>query len=241
MRRFALPVIAAAALAASPASALPLPGTGLSLNGDLTLMTDYRFRGISRSGEDPALQGNLIASHDSGFYVGARATTLDGLDTFRLRDPRVADLGDAEVQLYAGYGTNMGAGFSADAGLLYYTFAGSRGPTDHFEPYASLSYLLGPVEATAGLRYAPAQNGTGDEDMTYIFGELEAGIPLTPLSLTAHAGKQDWGAFGSYWNWSLGARYALGPAQLGVRYVDTDLPSVSGQDAGVVLSVRLGF
>jgi uncharacterized protein (TIGR02001 family) len=240
-----LPAAAAAAAAlgfAAPASAeLPVPGTGLTLTGEAELMSDYRFRGISRSDEDPAAQVNATLSHDSGFYVGTRATTLSGLDNFRLRDPDLDDLGDIEFDVYAGYSRDMGGGLTVDGGLMYYVFAGAEGRANYAEPYASLSYLLGPVEATGGVKYAPSQDGIGNEDMLYVFGELEAGIPFTPIKLRAHAGRQDWGRYGSYNNWSVGGSYTLGPADIGLRYVDTNLPSVSGQDAGLVLSLGLGF
>lgn len=241
--RFAPFAVAAPALASvAPAAAeVPLAGSGLSLSGEAELMSDYRFRGISRSDEDPAAQANLTVSHASGFYLGTRATTLSGIDNFRIRDPRVDDLGDLELDLYAGYSADLGGGLTLDGGLMYYVFTGDEGQGDYAEPYASLSYMLGPVEATAGAKYAPAQRGTGDEGMLYVFGELEAGIPFTPVTLRAHAGRQDWGGFGSYWNWSLGGSYTLGPAELGLRYVDTSLPSVSGQDAGLVVSLGIGF
>ena len=232
---------AALALAEPAAAEVPVPATGLEIGGEAELLSDYRFRGISRSDEDPALRGSLTVSHDSGFYVGARGATLGGVDPFRLRDPQIEDLGDVELDLYAGYGADLGAGLSADAGLLYYAFLGAEGRTDYFEPYASLSYLLGPVEATGGVKYAPSQNGTGDEDMLYLFGEVEAGIPFTPVKLRAHAGRQDWGDYGRYWNWSVGGGYTIGPVELGLRYVDTDLPSLPNQDAGIVLSIAFGF
>ena len=237
------PAAAAAAFGfATPASAdVPIPGTGLTLGGEAELMSDYRFRGVSRSDEDPALQVNAVLSHDSGFYAGTRATTLSGLDNFRLRDPQLDDLGDIEFDIYAGYSRNLGGGLTADGGLMYYAFADAEGRANYAEPYASLSYLLGPVEATGGIKYAPSQEGIGNEDMLYVFGELDAGIPFTPIKLRAHAGRQDWGDYGRYWNWSLGGTYTLGPAELGLRYVDTDLPSVSGQDAGFVFSLGVGF
>ena len=242
MRLYALPAAAAASALAAPAAAqVPIAGTGLTATGEAELMSDYRFRGVSRSDEDPAVQANLTVSHGSGFYAGARGTTLSGLDNFRIRDPQVADLGELELDLYAGYTADLGGGLTLDGGLLYYVFTGDQGQADYAEPYASLSYLLGPVEATAGAKYAPSQRGTGDEDMLYLFGEVEAGIPFTPVTLRAHAGRQDWGGYGRYWNWSLGGSYALGPAELGVRYVDTDLPSAQGVDGGVVLSLGLGF
>ena len=233
--------VAAAFAATQAAAEIPIPGTGLSIAPDAQIMSDYRFRGVSRSDEDPALQANVTVSHDSGLYVGTRATTLSGLDNFRLRDPQFDDLGDLEFDIYAGYRRDMGAGLSLDGGVMYYHFAGGAGPTDYVEPYAALSYLLGPVEATAGAKYAPSQAGTGDEDMLYLFGQLDVAVPFTPFAARAQVGRQDWGRFGSYTNWSLGGTYTMGPAELGLRYVDTDLPEGPGQDGTVVVSLGVGF
>lgn len=230
-----LPLLALSAFAA-PAGA-QLPDGGITVSGEATLMSDYRFRGISRSEEDPAIQGAVTVQTDSGFYVGGRGTTLKGIG-----DVMVGDFGDAELDLYAGYGADIGLGASFDAGVLYYYFPDGEGETDYFEPYASLSYQLGPVEATAGAKYAPSQDALGNQDMVYLFGEAEASIPLTPFTLTAGAGHQDAGAFGEYWNWSLGARASLGPVEAGIRYVDTDLPAeVPHADAGLVLSAGVRF
>jgi uncharacterized protein (TIGR02001 family) len=252
MSRF---IIFAAALAsAAPALAqeeapeeqVGVPSSTIDVTGEVSLLSDYRFRGISRSDEDPALQASLTLSHRSGLYVGARGTSLEGLDSFRLRDPQFEDLGDVELDLYAGYGTDLGGGLELDAGALYYVFTGGRGATDYVEPYASLTYLIGPVEATAGIKYAPEQRAIGDEDMVYLFGQVDVSVPFQPWTVSASVGRQDWGPSGSYWNWSIGVEHrirvlgALNP-EIGLRYVDTDLPSQSGQDAGLVASLRLRF
>lgn len=245
-------VFAALALAAAtPAMAqdelpdagggIPMPGTGLDVSAEASLLSDYRFRGVSRSDEDPALQGAVTITHGSGFYLGARGTTLNGLDSFRLRDPSFEDLGEVELDLYAGYRAELGGGLDLDAGLVYYVFTGGDGATDYVEPYASLSYLIGPVQATAGAKYAPDQRAIGSEDMLYLFGQVDVSVPFTPIGFTAQAGRQDWGRYGSYWNWSVGANYAIGPAEIGLRYVDTDLPPIAGQDSGLVLSLGLFF
>jgi uncharacterized protein (TIGR02001 family) len=253
----ALPV-AAALLAAAPAAAqesgaeppAPAPSAGaipaFDISAELNLYSDYRFRGVSRSDEAPAVQAGLTIRHESGIYAGARGTSLAGNDGFRLRNPAFVDQGDAEIDLYAGYGRSLGGGFDLDAGLMYYAFAGGRGATDHVEPYASLSYLIGPAQLTGGVKYAPSQAGTGHRDMVYLYGQLDVSVPFRPWSFSAQAGRQDWGAYGSYWNWSLGARYhvrlpGLPNAEIGLRYVDTDLPSVHGQDGGVQASVEVSF
>lgn len=241
MRSIAFAAAAAAAfVAAAPAAAdIPLPGTGLSVGAEVELMSDYRFRGVSRSDGDPAVQAAITVSHGSGPYVGVRGTTLSGLDP--LRESGFDDLGNLQLELYAGYGMEIGGGLSADGGVMYYAYTGGEGRTDYVEPYASLSYMLGPVEATGGVKYAPSQSGTGNEDMLYLFAEAEAGIPFTPLKFRAHVGRQDWGAFGTYTNWSIGGGYTMGPAEISLRYVDTDLPAAARQDAGLVLSLGIGF
>ena len=217
------------------------PGSALDVSGQVDLLTDYRFRGVSRSDEDPALQASLNAVHRSGFYAGARGATLDGLDGLQRRD-----LGDIELDLYAGFGRELGGGFEIDAGVLYYLFAGAAGPADYVEPYASLSYLIGPVYATAGAKYAPAQRALGGEDMLYLFGQIEVSVPFRPWSFSAQLGHQDRGRFGTYRTWSLGVEHQLRidgipDTAIGLRYVDTDLPSASGRDAGLVGSISLRF
>ena len=237
-------LIAAALLAlaqddAQPAGPVePIAGpSAFDLSGEVTGLSDYRFRGVSRSDEDPAVQAGLALYHESGLYAGARATSLAGIDSFRLRD-----LGDAEIDLYAGYSRQLGGGFEADAGVMYYAFAGAAGPADHVELYASLSYLIGPVQFTGGAKYAPSQAGTRHEDMLYLYGQVDAAIPFRPWRFTAQVGHQDWRAFGSYWTWSLGVRHqlriaTLPRAEIGLNVVDTSLPSAPGQDAGVTFSL----
>jgi len=247
-------LLAATPAAAQDAAAEPPPAsiaeTGalpvFDVSAEATLFSDYRFRGISRSGEDPAAQAGIQVRHESGFYAGARATTLGGNDRFRLRNPAFRDQGDVQADLYAGYGRSLGGGFDLDAGLMYYAFAGGGGATDYAEPYASLSYLIGPVQMTGGAKYAPSQAATGHQDMLYLFGQVDVSLPFRPWSFSAQAGRQDWGAYGSYWNWSLGGRYhvqieGIPNTEIGLRYVDTDLPSLSGQDAALVATLELTF
>lgn len=226
---------------AQDAVAPPAGGSGFDVSAELNILSDYRFRGVSRSDEDPAVQAGVALYHDSGLYAGVRATSLAGIDRFRLQDQ-----GDAQIDLYAGYGRDLGDGFSVDGGVMYYVFAGGTGATDHVEPYASLSYLIGPVQLTGGAKYAPSQAATRHEDMLYLYAQAEVSVPFRPLSFSAELGRQDWGLFGSYWTWSLGGRYHVQLAgipntEVGLAYVDSDLPSATGLDGGVVLSVNIGF
>ena len=67
MRKSIASVAVAAALAA-PAFALAQSASPIA--GNVSLVSDYRFRGITQTFEEPALQGGFDYAHSSGFYVG---------------------------------------------------------------------------------------------------------------------------------------------------------------------------
>ena len=48
----------------APAVADPGP-----LTANVTLVNDYRYRGISQSNFQPAIQGGFDYAHESGFYI----------------------------------------------------------------------------------------------------------------------------------------------------------------------------
>ena len=58
----------ATALAATSAMART-PPPAITINGSATVVSDYRFRGISQTNRHFAVQGGLTVSHESGLYV----------------------------------------------------------------------------------------------------------------------------------------------------------------------------
>lgn len=235
--KFLAACVTAAALLAPTASARAADlGGGLSLSGGAALVSDYRFRGISLSDEDPAVQGTLTLSHDSGFYAGTWASTIDDTPVF----------GDVEVDFYGGWAGDVAPGTRLDVGLTYYFYPGGDsafGNSDYAEPYAKLSHVFGPVTGTAGIAYAWEQSALGDRDNTYLFTDFAAALPGTPVTLKAHAGYSDGSLAptGSYWDWSLGADATFGPVTAGIAYVDTDLGNVRTVDPGVIFSLGVAF
>src|SRR5690242_7047650 len=95
-------------LAASVALALAAPGITLAqqstsahtFTGNATLVSDYRFRGISQTFKLPAIQGGFDYAHASGFYIGNWNSSVSGLSY-----PNGAGL---EMDLYAGYKKTIG-------------------------------------------------------------------------------------------------------------------------------------
>ncbi|HUD29971.1 MAG TPA: TorF family putative porin, partial [Novosphingobium sp.] len=64
-------LLAGTALSAAPAFAQDAEAPSeITVTGSAAVTTDYRFRGVSQSGGDFAIQGGITVSHASGFYVG---------------------------------------------------------------------------------------------------------------------------------------------------------------------------
>lgn len=51
-----------------------------NLSGNMTLASDYRWRGISMTQNEPAVQGGLRVTHKSGVYAGVWASNTDILN-----------------------------------------------------------------------------------------------------------------------------------------------------------------
>ena len=239
---------AAAALAAAcPAYAQDeaAPPPPVTITGSAALASDYRFRGVSQSDEELAVQAGVTATHESGVYAGFWGSNLAGWGTF--------GGANLELDLIAGYKFKPSESATLDVGVTYYMFPGGADETDFFEPYAKLSGTLGPASLTAGLAYAPAQQALGrwyedgasaaagvyddpgdKEDNLYLWGDFAAGVPNTPLTAKAHIGYSNGNRglgpnatsvapTGEYWDWLLGVDATYRNLTLGVAYVDTDI------------------
>ncbi|WP_294393351.1 TorF family putative porin [uncultured Sphingomonas sp.] len=231
--------------AATPALAQEAPTSPFTIAGSVGLVSDYRFRGVSQSDEEMAVQGGITVSHESGAYAGVWGSNLAGWGTF--------GGANMELDLIGGFKLPVGGGGTLDVGLTWYTYPGGASETDFAEPYVKLSGTAGPVSLLAGVAYAPKQQALGKwyatggdavagvytdpgdkEDNLYLWGDATAAITTTPVTLKGHIGYSRGNSglgpngtsvapTGEYWDWMLGADYALGKIVLGVAYVDTDI------------------
>jgi uncharacterized protein (TIGR02001 family) len=233
------------ACTAAPAAADNLGG-GFSVSGGATIVSDYRFRGISQTDRRFAVQGTFTISHKSGFYATWWGSSIDDY---------VANGSDAENDLIVGYKKSLGS-TTIDGGVLYYYYPGSHGAnTDFAEPYVHITQAFGPVSLTGTVAYAPKQkaltvDGVNKEDNLYLAGDLAYAIPKSSIGLTAHYGH----SFGpsyltigkEYSDWSLGATFTHKNLTAGLSYVDTNksLFSPTGRNiskAGLVASLGVTF
>ena len=45
----------------------------ITVSGSVALVSDYRFRGVSQTDEEMAIQGGFTVAHESGIYAGTCA------------------------------------------------------------------------------------------------------------------------------------------------------------------------
>ena len=217
-------------------------GLGLDISANVSLTSDYKFRGVSLSDGDIAVQGGVDVGLPAGFYVGTWASSIDE-DT--------VGYGHTELDIYGGWGGEFGA-ISTDVGVIMYIYPNAgAGDFDYVEVYGSVGTSLGPVEASLGVAYAPEQDSLGGTDNFYIYTDLGTGIPGTPVSLSAHLGYTD--GFLTFTNageaidYSIGADVAIGDTlSLGVAYVGVEGhvlidPDGTFTDDSVVVTLSASF
>jgi uncharacterized protein (TIGR02001 family) len=241
----------AAALLAVPAAGqaqsadTPAATPSIVVSGAAGLVSDYRFRGVSQSDRQMAVQAGLTVTHDSGLYVGTWGSNLAGWGTF--------GGANMELDLIGGYKAKLADNATLDVGLTWYMYPGGADKTDFAEPYARLTGTAGPATLTAGAAYAPKQQAIGKwyatgsdaaaglytspgdkDDNLYLWGDGAVAVVGTPITAKAHVGHS-WGQnglgpnatavapTGAYWDWSLGADATWRNLTFNVSYVDTDI------------------
>src|SRR6187399_1120009 len=89
-----------------------------ALTGNLSLTTDYRFRGISQTYKLPAVQGGLDFADKSGVYLGTWMSNVSG-NSYN-------NGAGLEWDLYGGYKFNIAENVQIDLGTLAYVYPGAK-------------------------------------------------------------------------------------------------------------------
>lgn len=239
---FAASGAAMAQTAAAPAPAAPEPNYTLSFN--VGAVTDYRYRGISQSRLNPALQGGIDFAHKSGFYVGTWASTIQW----------IKDAGgnsDVEIDLYGGYKTTF-SGVGIDVGALRYYYPDNQlgVNADTTELYLAGSWGPGSLKwshAVTNIFGFANSDGSDYFDLSASFD-----LPWYGLTLAPHIGHQsiENNSFFSYTDWSLTLGKDFGNGlSASLAYVDTNAksgayPAPNGKNlarAGVVAGIKYSF
>jgi uncharacterized protein (TIGR02001 family) len=264
MRKSLLSLCVAAALAAptlAAAQAAPLP-----ITGNMSIVSDYRFRGISQTYLGPAVQGGIDYAHPSGLYIGNWNSSVSSL---------VFTGGSGiEMDFYAGYKQSFGD-VGIDVGTIYYFYPRAKVAGETFNNweiyvgaswkwlsgklYYALSDYFGLDDTQATAYWADKNTGAplgarGSSDGSWYL-DLNASFPMSKeLSVVAHFGMLEVEKYGEldYKDWKLGVTYDLNGWLLGAAYVDSDartewyytVGSRGAKDSGkqtIVLSVTKTF
>jgi uncharacterized protein (TIGR02001 family) len=205
----------------------------LSLSATAALTTDYVYRGISETAENPAVQASLDASYGI-FYLGAWGSNVDfGGTGFG------GEIATVEIDYYAGI-TPTWKGISFDFGGIYYTYPGAFDPgaeLDYFELMTGASYTFA-EKFTVGVTnyWSPEFGGAlGDADALELASEYAFGSKLFNFFSPSVSGLVGWQWFDlatdyTYWNVGLTLGF-LENWSVDVRYWDTD---ISGCTSGLL-------
>ena len=208
-------------------------------SGSASLLSDYRFRGVSLSHNRPAAQIALAYDDASGWYGGAFASTV-----------QLAGGTSRELQAvsFVGYARRAPSGLSWDAGADYSVVTGDQSYS-YPEVYAGVAF----EDVSARLYYAPRYFGL---DSGVIYGEINASYRiLERVRLFAHGGALHNNSENSYnrrpdhrvFDGSVGVALDLDPfsaqlAWVGISSLNTLYPvSATGRRNSVVLILSRSF
>lgn len=200
---------------------LPLTAGAGELSGAATLASEYIYRGQAVSNHEPAVSFGVDYAHDSGFFGGVWASTIELDSPFGSRD--------TELDYYVGYLFEPAGPLTLSLSVMRYTYPGHEGVLDY-------EYTEGALAATLFERYSLEFAYTDD-----IYG---LGKPARHWAL-----RGEWPA-GSYWVASAGIgladlsaintdRYAYWDIGLSTRWrrVTADLRWHDNEDIEGIFSI----
>jgi len=179
------------------------------ITANVTIVNDYRYRGLSQTNFKPAIQGGFDYAHESGFYIGNWNSSISWINDAYGQNGSVsgknASLGSVsapvEMDFYAGFKKELlGEGFATDIGFLQYYYPTSGIPNsgglaanpNTSEVYVAQNFTFGPVTGFAKVSYAVSTLfGTANSSGSY-YPDLTVNYDtgFWGLALNGHVGYQ---------------------------------------------------
>ena len=193
-------------------------------SGSVALTSDYIFRGVSQTNQEPALQAGLEYAADSGFYVGTWGSNINWLSDLSTQEAPISS--SLELDAYAGYRGKFGDSIGFDVGALYYWYPGDYPSGFNSADTAELYFGISAGVVSAKYSYALTDLfGYADSDGS---GYLDAAVNwefVPTWTLNVHGGKQ-WienNEDFEYTDWKLGVTKSFdGGFAVALAYTDTD-------------------
>jgi uncharacterized protein (TIGR02001 family) len=236
-KQFSLLAVVLAGLPIIAQAAEPAPDYTLTAN--VGFASDYRFRGISQTFKEPAIQGGFDFSHKSGIYLGTWASNVDA--SFLAGS-------NMEWDFYGGYNWQVNDDLAVNVGGLQYYYPGKDKAAAGFDPNTFELYA-GATWKWFNLKYSYATTklfGISDSKGSgYLEGNVTYPLPAD-ISLTLHYGHQyvsgdivPGTSNDDYSDWKIGLSMPVKGFTVGLAYVDTDV-DVSNATWGLATAYSLG-
>ena len=202
------------------------PEPDYTFSGNLTIGSDYRFRGFSQTDYQPTIQGGVDFTHKSGFYLGNWNSNVSS---------SLYNGAPIEMDFYGGWKTSFDS-FGLDVGVIYYYYPGTGEynpdfKAKNFEAYIGGSY--GPVSLKYFYSFTDffGLNGPGVDTKGSQYLDLTGTFDVgSGFGIVAHAGyqkvrnyKQLGGIDDAVWDYKLGGTYDIAGSGwiLGAYWVGT--------------------
>ena len=168
------------------------------VSANVTVASDYIWRGTTQTGGKPSIQGGFDVAHSSGLYLGNwNANVIDGI----------------EMDLYGGVSNQMfDSGVTYDIGVVRY-FYSELTDWESTDVYAGLSGETGLVD--------PAFKWYHNLDSSGDYFDFSASVPVSIITLSGHygLGVDDVTTH----DWSVGASVELVNIDWSLSYSNADL------------------
>jgi uncharacterized protein (TIGR02001 family) len=187
-----------------------------AVHGSVSALSDYRWRGVSQTQEEPALQAEIALEHASGFYAGLWGSSID-FTAAGEEDDGI----DYELDGYLGWTGELRPGLELDLALTRAAYPGARSGYDY--DYTELEGIVRFAERYhVGLAYSPDIFGLGGKGYywnaggEWPFGDSGFGLKVQ----VGHYDLED-AAGDSYNDYLLALTRKFGPVQAELQYTDT--------------------
>ncbi len=185
MKKSELFAAALCALVAMPA--LGEEGRQDPVTANASIVSNYVFRGISRSGTNPAVQAGFDYANPSGLYIGVWGSSISWLS-----DKAKATAAGTELNTYLGIKNRVGTDFTYDLGFVRYNYFVTYTPgtvlADTKEAYAGLGYQWLAVKYSYS--FGDTFGITQSKGSHYVDVSANYPVPDSGFILGAHYGRQ---------------------------------------------------
>jgi len=213
-------------------AALAAPGLAMAedspFSGNVSLTSNYLYRGVSQTNDKAAIQGGFDYAHSSGFYAGAWGSSISWLV-----DGGYYNSSSLELDTYAGFKGGFAEDFTFDVGFLRYNYPGEYLPpqiaANTNELYGAISWKWLTAKysrSMTNLFGVDNSSGSGYIDLSGSYTLEGPGV-----TLGAHYGKQtiaNTTPSGDYTDYNLKASKDFSGFTLAVM-----LSKVKGSTAGI--------